>query len=902
MRAWPLLPLLPLRRIACTLFFCAAFFNFSIDATAQTGPGNLVLSPTVISVSEGAGTLQLTVTRQSGSTGAIGVSFTTNSDTAIAGTDFTLTSGTLLWADGDAAPKTIDVPILQNLLPDGSRSFTVVLSNPTGGASVGTLLGAGTGALVTITDDEPETFPPGCARPGGWTQPLGANLVWGATTERKRTENCSLRATNDYGFFDAKTAIQTSGTYAAGNVSFYYNVLTPTNAACFRFYVDDVARSELGACGSSGGTGAFGDISTWTQVTVPVTAGEHTFKWSLEKISGETSPDRAWIDDVILPTLVSTTLGVRFFPLYSPPGSGSIGGPGFTCAMACDQTIAPGTVVTLVATPSPDSLSPTWTGCDTVVGNNCQVTMHASRSVFAYFPKKSYPLSINVTGTGLGAVDSSPYGIFDCRQQCTVNGYHGDVMTLTARPTNGFNFTGWSGACSGTGTCTVTMDAAKSVTATFDLPPGNFPLHLNVQPGGVITSNPAGISCGVACDTSYPQGAMVTLTAVFYPNYVFTGWVGGGCTGTALTCVVSMDAAKSVQATFAFYRHELAIQFAGSGSGEIDVYGPGGPFTCTTTCYLTFPHGAELALYPYPFYRNLIVNWGIAGCTDLSQCLFTLDSDTTITVSFDRDLNFPGPPTITSITPGNGTATVQFTPPAYTGTSPITSYSVGCLRASDNGGSGVFTGSASPIVTGLLVNDVALLCNVWANNAAGSGFPSASLPVTPSVLPKLDSVWSRKSHPVLGDRDIEIAILPAIDGLVSVEPRTENAAHRIVFRFDRPVTAVGRSTTNTGSVARTFNGNEVIVTLTGVPDNRRVTVGITGVNGGASAQASMGFLVGDVTGSRTVNAGDISSIKARIGQLLSPTNFRLDVDRDGSITAADTLLAKSRSGVALSLP
>ena len=40
-------------------------------------------------------------------------------------------------------------------------------------------------------------------------------------------------------------------------------------------------------------------------------------------------------------------------------------------------------------------------------------------------------------------------------------------MTLNATPGDGWAFTGWSGACSGTAECTVTMDAAKSVTATF---------------------------------------------------------------------------------------------------------------------------------------------------------------------------------------------------------------------------------------------------------------------------------------------------------------------------------------------------------------------------------------------------------------------------------------------------
>ena len=74
------------------------------------------------------------------------------------------------------------------------------------------------------------------------------------------------------------------------------------------------------------------------------------------------------------------------------------------------------------------------------------------------------------------------------------------------------------------------------------------------------------------------------------------------------------------------------------------------------------------------------------------------------------------------------------------------------------------------------------------------------------------------------------------------------------------------------------SGKEMVVTLTGVPDNQRVTVSLTDVNGaGVNADASMGFLVGDVNSSRTVNAGDILGVKARQGQPIDSTNFRFDL-------------------------
>jgi Divergent InlB B-repeat domain len=91
------------------------------------------------------------------------------------------------------------------------------------------------------------------------------------------------------------------------------------------------------------------------------------------------------------------------------------------------------------------------------------VTMNASKSVTATFTTKPV-LTVNKAGSGVGTVTSSPAGI-DCGVDCTEAYDEGTPVTLTASP--GAAFGGWSGACTGPGTCTVTMDASKSVTATF---------------------------------------------------------------------------------------------------------------------------------------------------------------------------------------------------------------------------------------------------------------------------------------------------------------------------------------------------------------------------------------------------------------------------------------------------
>jgi hypothetical protein len=69
---------------------------------------------------------------------------------------------------------------------------------------------------------------------------------------------------------------------------------------------------------------------------------------------------------------------------------------------------------------------------------------------------------------------------------------------------------------------------------------------------GSVTSNPVGINCGGDCVEEYVEGAVVTLTAAPALFSHFTGWSGGGCTGTALTCTVTMDQVREVAASFAF--------------------------------------------------------------------------------------------------------------------------------------------------------------------------------------------------------------------------------------------------------------------------------------------------------------------------------------------------------------
>jgi hypothetical protein len=158
----------------------------------------------------------------------------------------------------------------------------------------------------------------------------------------------------------------------------------------------------------------------------------------------------------------------------------------------------------------------------------------------------SQALGVTTGGTGSGKVTSSPSGI-DCGTTCSASYPTGTSVSLSETSAAGSVFTGWSGACTGTGACSIKMDAPASVVATFDR--ATAPLTVVSTGAGTVTSAPAGIACGTTCTASFTVGTAVTLAAAPSSGMFFSGW-GGPCSGTG-TCVVSINAATTVSAAFA---------------------------------------------------------------------------------------------------------------------------------------------------------------------------------------------------------------------------------------------------------------------------------------------------------------------------------------------------------------
>lgn len=145
---------------------------------------------------------------------------------------------------------------------------------------------------------------------------------------------------------------------------------------------------------------------------------------------------------------------------------------GIACGSTCTATFDAGTVVILTATHAPGSFHIGWEGEGCDGGATCRVTMDRIRNVTALFVINNYPLSINKVGTGNGWVTSLPEGVVCGESSCSGLFDYQTQVTLTATGDLVSNFMGWSGqGCSGTGTCSVLMNQARGLNATFDHKP-----------------------------------------------------------------------------------------------------------------------------------------------------------------------------------------------------------------------------------------------------------------------------------------------------------------------------------------------------------------------------------------------------------------------------------------------
>jgi len=264
------------------------------------------------------------------------------------------------------------------------------------------------------------------------------------------------------------------------------------------------------------------------------------------------------------------------------------------------STYSVGEVVALTAAPNLGYTFIGWSGDLVSIQNPATVTMNANKTISANFTQNQYTLTVN---SAHGPVSKSP-------NNPTYT--YGQTVVLTMGTVDpGWTFTGWSGGgCTGTTPCTVTINSNTTVTANFTQ--NQYTLTVNSDHGTVSKSpnNPT---------YTYGQTVVLTMGTVDL-GWTFSGWNGGGCTGTT-PCTVTINSNTTVTANFTQNTYTLAITKVGIGNVTLDNPGP-------------YHYGDVVKLTAIPTAGWLFSTWSGDLISTTNPDNITINSNKTVTATF----------------------------------------------------------------------------------------------------------------------------------------------------------------------------------------------------------------------------------------------------------------------------
>ncbi|MEJ2237619.1 MAG: PKD domain-containing protein, partial [Gemmatimonadales bacterium] len=391
-------------------------------------------------------------------------------------------------------------------------------------------------------------------------------------------------------------------------------------------------------------------IATGVNPNVTLSVGVHTITLTVTDNGGATGTDAVTVTVQAGPTTL-TILG-------SGTGDGTVTSTpaGISCTITngvasgdCTEVYPQGTGVTLTGTASTVGIHEFggWSGTGEACAGvgPCTITLDGDLTVTALFTQY-YTLTVQGGGNGSGTV-AGGNGI-DCiitggaaEGTCSTTFAEGVIAGLAATPGAGSDFTGWSGACTGTGACQVTMNQDQTVTATFSLQRFTVTVVGAGTGAGGVSSTPGGIECASlggetsgTCSAAFEYGTSLTLDAAPAAGSEFTGWEASGasCPGTG-TCSFVVTANQTVAATFDIQMATLTVLI--DGLGEVVSQGASPPLSCSYVeglCSVAYPWGTQVTLVASSLQPDFLwESWFGTGtgftCTTNATCVVTMDQD-----------------------------------------------------------------------------------------------------------------------------------------------------------------------------------------------------------------------------------------------------------------------------------
>ncbi|OWG17936.1 cell wall-binding protein [Delftia sp. K82] len=332
-----------------------------------------------------------------------------------------------------------------------------------------------------------------------------------------------------------------------------------------------------GACGSTAPSLTLPTLLCSAGSATNQSAAADAFRWNCAGISGGTT---------------ATCLAPRQYMVTVNTDAG------IASAQCTPNPVTHGSSATCAATVHDPVARPFsgWGGACSGTGA-CQPVVLGTTTVSANTTLITYAITTSAT-TGGG-------------MSCTPNPVpHGQSASCTATPQTGFQFTGWTGDCAGTGACQFTnVTSAHSVGATFT--PLTYAIATPAVTGGSVncTPNPVRHGQDTICVASPAMG------------YHFTHW-SGDCSGTASACILyNVTSPRSVGATFVLNTYPIGIVPAPAN----------GTVTCTPN---PVTHGQDASCTATPDAGYHFTSWS-GDCTGTGACQFTsVTASRTVSATF----------------------------------------------------------------------------------------------------------------------------------------------------------------------------------------------------------------------------------------------------------------------------
>jgi hypothetical protein len=282
-----------------------------------------------------------------------------------------------------------------------------------------------------------------------------------------------------------------------------------------------------------------------------------------------------------------------------------------------------------------------------VTTGSFQATSGGSYDAFVARFASSVTLTVSKSGTGSGTVTSDTGGI-NCGSTCSAGFAPGTVVNLTATPASGSTFAGWSGACTGSATCAVTMSTGAGVTAAFT---ANVTVTASVSGGhGTVSPPSQSVAYGgtasitMTPDTGYRIASLTDNGVPVNASGLLRTGSGKKAAGPAASqkklsraaipnpySISNVVADHAVVVTYGIASANLTATMSGQGVGRIEAQG----LTCTgLACTGTYDYGTSVTLTAIAGSDSTFTGWS-GACTGTGTCTVTMTEARNVTATFD---------------------------------------------------------------------------------------------------------------------------------------------------------------------------------------------------------------------------------------------------------------------------